>query len=231
MLVEEKKYTEDDGSIGYYEAIFDSSNILQTTYFPKQNRLYISFNRGGVYSYENVDNEKYEEFKTAESQGKYFIQEIKKKSDKHPYRKEFSLYPEEIKDLKEERDKKKEEIENEDNNEIKFESLEPKDVGDRVFVLEENDVESNNVVFFVGNEEVIRLTPEGFYWKGELVKDNKEIYDKFKLWLNWSFNNAKIISWIKSESEHLEKKKELGHELTQFEEGQLYELNILKQWI
>jgi hypothetical protein len=100
MLVEEKIFKEEDGTIGYYDSIFDSSNVLQSTYFPNQRRLYISFNRGGVYSYGNVDNELFEEFKNAESQGKFFIKEIKTKSDKYPYRKEFTLYPEEVKELK-----------------------------------------------------------------------------------------------------------------------------------
>jgi hypothetical protein len=156
MLVEEKVVKEE--IVGYYDAIFDSSNILQTTYFPQQERLYISFNRGGVYSYENFPHEKYREFKNAESQGKYFIQEIKNKPDEHPYRKEFTLYPNEIENLKEQRDNKKEEIDS-----------------------------------------------------TEIAKPNYH----------------KIIDWIERELKHFQNK----NELTQFEEGQLYELKILKQWI
>jgi hypothetical protein len=101
MLVEEKKFQEEDGSIGYYEAVYDSSNILKTTYFPKQNKLYISFNRGGVYSYENVGFDLYEEFKNEESQGKFFAKMLKSNPNKHPYHKEFTLYPDEVKELKE----------------------------------------------------------------------------------------------------------------------------------
>jgi len=117
MLVTEKKHFEEDGSLGYYETIYDSSNILKTTYFPKQNRLYISFNRGGVYSYNNITEKIYEDFKNAESQGKYFIHEIKNKSDEHPYRKEFTLYPDEIKILKEKRDEKKNLLNDNENQE------------------------------------------------------------------------------------------------------------------
>lgn len=227
MLVEEKTFKESDGSIGYYEAIFDSSNILQTTYFPKQNRLYISFNRGGVYSYENVDNEKYEEFKTAESQGKYFIEEIKKKSDKHPYRKEFSLYPEEIKDLKEERDNKKEES----GDEIKFEATEPEDVPEKILTIKDNELNANNIVFHIQNEEYIKVTPEGFYWKGKMIENDEEIYDKFKEWLDYAFGlmskELKLTNnFIDSEIERLQNKSEL----TEFEKGQLHELQIIKQW-
>ena len=60
MLVSEKKFQDENGVIGYYEAVYDSSNILNTTYFPLTNTLYISFNRGGVYSYANVNQELYE---------------------------------------------------------------------------------------------------------------------------------------------------------------------------
>ena len=227
MLIEEKTIKENDGSIGYYEAIFDSSNILQTTYFPKQNRLYISFNRGGVYSYENVDNEKYEEFKTAESQGKYFIEEIKKKSDKHPYRKEFSLYPEEVKDLKEERDNKKEES----GDEIKFEATEPEDAPEKILTIKDNELNANNIVFHIQNEEYIKVTPEGFYWKGKMIENDEEIYDKFKEWLDYAFGlmskELKLTNnFIDSEIERLQNKGEL----TEFEKGQLHELQIIKQW-
>lgn len=101
MIVEEKKFQDENNVIGYYEGVYDSSNILKTTYFPQKKLLYISFNRGGVYSYANVDEELYEEFKNAESQGKFFAKTIKSQPNKYSYRKEFTLYPEEVKELKE----------------------------------------------------------------------------------------------------------------------------------
>lgn len=100
MLVEEKTIFNDDDSVGYIEAIFNSTNILKTTYFIDDNRLYISFNRGGVYSYSNISPEFYYDFKSANSQGKFFSTKIKKYPDKYPYRKEFTLYPNEIKEAK-----------------------------------------------------------------------------------------------------------------------------------
>lgn len=105
MLVKEIKHEQHDGI--YFEAVFDSSNILQTTYFPHANLLYVSFKRGGVYSYANINKEMYEEFKAAESQGKFFIEKIKKHPQKHPYRKEFNLFPSEIDKLNEEVEKNK----------------------------------------------------------------------------------------------------------------------------
>ena len=100
MLVEQKKFQETDGSVGYIESIFKSDNVLKTTYFPKSQRLYIAFSRGHTYSYANVSPEMYEDFEEADSQGVFFHKNINNKP-KHPARKEFTLYPNEVKGLKE----------------------------------------------------------------------------------------------------------------------------------
>ena len=55
----------ENNNVEYIEAVYDSSNILQTTYFPLKNKLYVSFKRGGVYSYLNITSEIYSEFKEA----------------------------------------------------------------------------------------------------------------------------------------------------------------------
>jgi hypothetical protein len=57
----------------------------------------------------------FDEFEKAESQGKYFYKNINK-NRKYPYRKEFTLYPNEVKDLKETVTKKLSEFE--ENNKI-----------------------------------------------------------------------------------------------------------------
>ena len=104
MLVERKeiKNKEKDNIIEYVESVFNSSNVLKSTYFIEQQRLYIAFNRGNTYSYEGITNEMYELFENAESQGQYFNKNIKGKFD---FRKEFTLYPNEVQDLNEIRDK------------------------------------------------------------------------------------------------------------------------------
>ena len=99
MLVERKDHFEEDGSIGYIDSIFDSSNILLTIFFPKLKRLYIGFNRGGVYRYSNFSQEDYDKFELAESQGKHFHKEIKNNSN-FIFNKEFNLLPHEIEDAK-----------------------------------------------------------------------------------------------------------------------------------
>src|SRR5271169_975773 len=118
MLVERKNYQDTDGSLGYIESVFNSDNILKTTYFPKSERLYIAFSRGNTYSYNNISLDKYQEFEKSESQGKYFHQKINNNKS-HVVRKEFTLYPNEVKDLKQiVENKKAEECVNENNEEL-----------------------------------------------------------------------------------------------------------------
>lgn len=99
MLVERKEVLNEDQSIGYIEAIFNSGNVLKTTYFPGIQRLYIAFSRGHTYSYGNFDPETYKEFEDCESQGKFFHSKINN-NRKYPYRKEFTLYPSEVQGFK-----------------------------------------------------------------------------------------------------------------------------------
>ena len=98
MIVERNEILTEDGTIGYIETVFKSENILKTTYFPKDNRLYIAFSRGDTYSYANITPEFYQEFENAESHGKFFYKNINRK---YIYRKEFTLYPTEVKDINE----------------------------------------------------------------------------------------------------------------------------------
>ena len=115
MLIERKEVLNEDKSTGYIEAVFNSDNVLKTTYFPKANKLYIAFSRGHTYSYGNISKELYDEFESASSQGKFFHSKINNKL-KYPVHKEFTLYPSEVKDLKEIVTKKLSEFE--ENNKI-----------------------------------------------------------------------------------------------------------------
>lgn len=97
MYITKEIYIEKDESIAYIECIYNSSNILKTTYFPTQEKLFIYFKRGGTYSYLNVDEKLYNEFENAESHGK-FLQERIKNNPYHQHLKEFTLYKSEIDD-------------------------------------------------------------------------------------------------------------------------------------
>ena len=95
MIIERNVSFDEDSSIGYIECIYNSSNILMTIYFPKTNILYISFKRGDTYKYLNVSNDKYGDFEKSDSQGKFFIKEIRNKDD-HPDSKEYKLFQSEL---------------------------------------------------------------------------------------------------------------------------------------
>ena len=93
MIVERKEVRDEDGNLGYIEAVYKSENILNTVYFVEAQRLYIGFSRGNMYSYENIDPELYQDFEEAESHGKFFHARI---NNRFPYRKEYTLNPSEL---------------------------------------------------------------------------------------------------------------------------------------
>lgn len=66
---------EKDGITCYY----DSSNILVSQYDKDRQELYLTFNSGGLYKYENINESLNLEFENSESQGKFFIDNIKNK--------------------------------------------------------------------------------------------------------------------------------------------------------
>lgn len=99
MLVERKEHLENNGDIGYIESVFESGNVLKTTYFPAIKRLYIAFSRGHTYSYANISQELYDEFEKSDSQGVFFHKKINN-NKLFPSRKEFTLYPNEVSELK-----------------------------------------------------------------------------------------------------------------------------------
>ena len=116
MLITRKEKLNDDGSIGYIESVFQSGNVMKTTYFPAMDKLYIAFNRGETYSYANVTTELYNTFEKADSQGVFFFKTFNKNS-KYPARKEFTLYPTEVKEIKDSIKDGMKLIENEDGGE------------------------------------------------------------------------------------------------------------------
>jgi len=60
------------------KAIYESSNILASTYEPSKKDLTIIFKRGASYTYKNVDKTDYFRFETADSQGEVLNKHIKK---------------------------------------------------------------------------------------------------------------------------------------------------------
>lgn len=55
----------------------DSSSLASAGYDPAAHVLEVEFKNGGVYQYLEVDDEEYQEFRTAPSKGRYLNTEIK----------------------------------------------------------------------------------------------------------------------------------------------------------
>jgi hypothetical protein len=55
---------------------------------------------------------------------------------------------------------------------------------DACLTIKGRDFETDTISFCLQNEVVIKITKEGFFWKGKLVENDKEIYQKFKEFLN-----------------------------------------------
>lgn len=55
-----------------------SALVNKTEYTPDTQELIIEFNNGAKYLYKNFTDEKYQAFCNAESQGKYFLTEVRK---------------------------------------------------------------------------------------------------------------------------------------------------------
>lgn len=55
----------------------DSSSLASAGYDPAAHVLEVEFKNGGVYQYLEVPDEEYEEFRSAESKGRYLNTEIK----------------------------------------------------------------------------------------------------------------------------------------------------------
>lgn len=99
MLLERKEAKRERDGLMVVESYFDSSNIAKVNYIPEKHFMFIFFNNGLVYSYSNITEELYRNFEAAESQGKFFISEIKKKTNQYRYVREFKLYEFERQDI------------------------------------------------------------------------------------------------------------------------------------
>ncbi len=55
----------------------DSSNIAAISYVPETQGLMVKFNSGSVYTYADVPAEVFDDFKDADSKGKFFNEHIK----------------------------------------------------------------------------------------------------------------------------------------------------------
>ncbi len=50
-------------------------------------------------------------------------------------------------------------------------------------VLETKPVQENTLRFYTKQEEVLRISQGKFYYKGELVEDKYQVYERFNEWM------------------------------------------------
>ncbi len=52
-----------------------------------------------------------------------------------------------------------------------------------LYSIKQSTEDINTIKFFINEEEQIKISPDGFYWKGNLVVKDTEIYNDFKAFL------------------------------------------------
>jgi hypothetical protein len=82
------------------KAIYESSNVLASTYNRNDKNLNVIFKNGGSYTYQNVSETDYMRFETAESQGKVLNAQIKRYAFLKHDNVDTDDYVKKIKDLK-----------------------------------------------------------------------------------------------------------------------------------
>ena len=60
---------------------------------------------------------------------------------------------------------------------------ETNELQDQQLVLMTEPVQENTIRFSAKQEEVIRLSEGRFYYRGELVEDKYQVYERFNEWL------------------------------------------------
>ena len=60
---------------------------------------------------------------------------------------------------------------------------ETNELQDQQLVLMTEPVQENTIRFSAKQEEVIRIVQGQFYYKGELVEDKYQVYERFNEWL------------------------------------------------
>ncbi len=62
-------------------------------------------------------------------------------------------------------------------------------------VLKTEPVQENTLRFYAKQEEVIRLAEGKFYFRGELVEDKYQVYERFNEWLKMAEEDANTPRW------------------------------------
>lgn len=69
-------------------------------------------------------------------------------------------------------------------------------------ISKSNAFEKNSIIFNIKDEAIIKINETGFYWKGDLITEGKEIYEKFLLFFQ-SINSGTPINIVDNLKEAL----------------------------
>jgi hypothetical protein len=62
-------------------------------------------------------------------------------------------------------------------------------------VLKTEPVQENTLRFYAKQEEVIRLAEGRFYYRGELVEDRYQVYERFNEWMTMAEEDTNTPRW------------------------------------
>lgn len=72
---------------------------------------------------------------------------------------------------------------------------ETKELQDSRLVLMGESAQENTLRFYAKQEEVLRLAKGRFYYRGELVEDKYQVYERFNEWLTQAEEDSNTPRW------------------------------------
>ena len=76
---------------------------------------------------------------------------------------------------------------------------ETNELQDQQLVLMTEPVQENTIRFSAKQEEVIRLSEGRFYYKGELVEDKYQVYERFNEWMTLAEEEKRTLNPVVEE--------------------------------
>ena len=76
---------------------------------------------------------------------------------------------------------------------------ETNELQDQQLVLMTEPVQENTIRFSAKQEEVIRIAQGRFYYKGELVEDKYQVYERFNEWLTLAEEEKRTLNLVVEE--------------------------------
>lgn len=83
---------------------------------------------------------------------------------------------------------------------IEFATKEQEIEAKKSFTVNDNASKLGNIVMCIGDEEFIRMQPDGgFYVKGKLVENDREVYEGFRYYFRATMSNNRAIGTLEKD--------------------------------